>query len=114
MADYNSMKVPELKKLLTERSLPHTGNKADLIARLTENDKQKAPEPQAGKQTLLLDSHCSIPFALARDCICYSRPPIHPTASSDAPTPWKLRMTRCEFRALHFMLGNRHRRLQSN
>jgi SAP domain-containing ribonucleoprotein len=51
MADYNSMKVPELKKLLTERGLPHTGNKADLIARLNENDKQKATaaEPQAGK-----------------------------------------------------------------
>jgi len=52
MADYNSMKVPELKKLLGERGLPHTGNKADLIARLTENDKQKAAEsaaPQAVK-----------------------------------------------------------------
>ncbi len=52
MADYNSMKVPELKKLLTERGLPHTGNKADLIARLNENDKAKAAEgaePQAGK-----------------------------------------------------------------
>ncbi|KAL2133605.1 hypothetical protein VTI74DRAFT_2043 [Chaetomium olivicolor] len=50
MADYNSMKVPELKKLLTERGLPHTGNKADLIARLTENDNQKAGDaakPQA-------------------------------------------------------------------
>jgi SAP domain-containing ribonucleoprotein len=56
MADYNSMKVPELKKLLTERSLPHTGNKADLIARLTEDDKQKAAgstEAQAGKLILL-------------------------------------------------------------
>ena len=52
MVDYSSMKVPELKKLLGERSLPHNGNKADLIARLTENDKQKAAEsaaPQAGK-----------------------------------------------------------------
>lgn len=52
MADYNSMKVPELKKLLNERSLPHTGNKADLIARLTENDRQQAANtaaPQAGK-----------------------------------------------------------------
>ncbi|GAB1314857.1 SAP domain-containing protein [Madurella fahalii] len=50
MADYSSMKVPELKKLLSERGLPHTGNKADLIARLQENDKQQAAstaEPQA-------------------------------------------------------------------
>ncbi|KAK0735447.1 hypothetical protein B0T21DRAFT_367778 [Apiosordaria backusii] len=44
MVDYNSMKVPELKKVLQERGLPLTGNKADLIARLQENDKQKAPE----------------------------------------------------------------------
>lgn len=59
MADYNSMKVPELKKLLTERGLPHTGNKADLIARLTENDKQQsadAAEPQAGKRFFLSSS----------------------------------------------------------
>ena len=60
MADYNSMKVPELKKLLTERGLPHTGNKADLIARLQENDKQQAAssgEPQAGKP-FSMDTSC--------------------------------------------------------
>lgn len=39
MTDYASLKVPDLKKLLTERSLPQTGNKADLVARLQENDK---------------------------------------------------------------------------
>lgn len=51
MADYSSLKVPELKKLLTERGLPHTGNKADLIARLTDNDNQKtdANAAPAGK-----------------------------------------------------------------
>ena len=42
MADYNSMKVPELKKLLNERSLTQAGNKADLIARLQDNDKEQA------------------------------------------------------------------------
>ncbi|KAM0327658.1 hypothetical protein ACHAQA_005951 [Verticillium albo-atrum] len=50
MADYNSMKVPELKKLLQGRTLSVTGNKADLVARLAENDKQNAPtatEPAA-------------------------------------------------------------------
>ena len=41
MADYASLKVPELKKLLTERGLAVSGNKADLIARLQENDKEK-------------------------------------------------------------------------
>ncbi|EFX01205.1 DNA-binding protein [Grosmannia clavigera kw1407] len=38
MADYSSLKVPELKKLLSERGLTVNGNKADLIARLQEND----------------------------------------------------------------------------
>lgn len=41
------MKVPELKKLLNERSLPQTGNKADLIARLQENDRQQAKPADA-------------------------------------------------------------------
>lgn len=43
MSDYNSMKVPELKKLLQTRSLGVTGNKADLVARLVEDDKSKTP-----------------------------------------------------------------------
>lgn len=42
MADYASMKVPELKKLLAERKLAQTGNKADLIARLQEADSKPA------------------------------------------------------------------------
>jgi len=40
MTDYNAMKVPELKKLLIDRSLQVSGNKADLIARLQENDSK--------------------------------------------------------------------------
>lgn len=43
MADYNSLKVPDLKKILTERALTLAGNKADLIARLQEDDRKKAP-----------------------------------------------------------------------
>lgn len=52
MADYNSMKVPELKKLLSERGLTQAGNKADLIARLVDNDKEqaKSSEPQAAPE----------------------------------------------------------------
>jgi SAP domain-containing ribonucleoprotein len=42
MVDYNAMKVPDLKKLLGERSLPISGNKADLIARLQEDDSKKS------------------------------------------------------------------------
>ena len=48
MAEYASLKVPELKKLLQEKQLPVTGNKADLIARLQEHDKAKEdPKPAA-------------------------------------------------------------------
>ncbi len=48
MADYATLKVPELKKLLQEKQLPVTGNKADLIARLQEHDKaNEEPEPAA-------------------------------------------------------------------
>ncbi|KAI1477557.1 hypothetical protein F4774DRAFT_192563 [Daldinia eschscholtzii] len=45
MSDYASLKVPELKKLLQEKSLPVTGNKADLIARLQDHDKAQKPAP---------------------------------------------------------------------
>lgn len=45
MADkYSALKVPELKKLLQEKSLPVAGNKADLIARLVEHDKAQEPK----------------------------------------------------------------------
>ena len=47
MADYASMKVPELKKLLGERGLVQSGNKADLIARLQDNDKETAEPAKA-------------------------------------------------------------------
>jgi len=40
MADYNNLKVPDLKKILSERGLAVSGNKADLIARLQEDDKK--------------------------------------------------------------------------
>ncbi|KAI6246379.1 hypothetical protein HI914_05311 [Erysiphe necator] len=38
--DYPSLKVPDLKKLLQERGLPVSGNKAELISRLQEDDKK--------------------------------------------------------------------------
>jgi SAP domain-containing ribonucleoprotein len=42
MADYSKEKVPDLKKLLQERGLVISGNKADLIARLQEDDSKKS------------------------------------------------------------------------
>lgn len=59
MAEYSSLKVPELKKLLAEKGLAQTGNKADLIARLQEHDKSAAgtedkPDPaEANKPGVL-------------------------------------------------------------
>ncbi|KAF4979449.1 hypothetical protein FZEAL_4353 [Fusarium zealandicum] len=47
MAEYSTLKVPELKKLLAEKGLPQTGNKADLIARLQEEDKKADSEAPA-------------------------------------------------------------------
>lgn len=36
--DYSKLKVADLRDLLTARSLPVSGRKEDLIARLTESD----------------------------------------------------------------------------
>lgn len=48
------MKVPELKKLLGERSLTQSGNKADLIARLQAHDKESAgAKPSGGTRRTL-------------------------------------------------------------
>ncbi|KAK1717308.1 hypothetical protein BDP67DRAFT_509115 [Colletotrichum lupini] len=68
--DYSSLKVPELKKLLQERSLPATGNKLDLVNRLKENDAQSAPA------------------AAEEDEIDYSDDePTVPTKAAEAPKP---------------------------
>ena len=45
MADYNALKVPDLKKLLQTRSLPVSGNKAELVARLVEYEKNEQSRP---------------------------------------------------------------------
>ncbi|KAI1206268.1 uncharacterized protein F4807DRAFT_463755 [Annulohypoxylon truncatum] len=62
MSDYASLKVPELKKLLQEKSLPVTGNKADLIARLQEHDKPKA-EPARENEDEIDYSDDDVPTA---------------------------------------------------
>ena len=41
MTDYSKLKNAELESLLKERSLPHTGKKAEMVARLIEFDKPK-------------------------------------------------------------------------
>ncbi|RMJ14494.1 hypothetical protein CDV36_005855 [Fusarium kuroshium] len=63
MAEYSSLKVPELKKLLAEKGLPQTGNKADLIARLQENDKKTESEakPAENKEDEISYSDDEVP-----------------------------------------------------
>jgi SAP domain-containing ribonucleoprotein len=53
MGDYLQLKVPDLKKLLVERRLVVTGNKADLIARLQENDKKSGGGASKSSQMML-------------------------------------------------------------
>jgi SAP domain-containing ribonucleoprotein len=47
MSDYGKMKNAELETLLKERGLPHTGKKAEMVARLQENDKAAETAPAA-------------------------------------------------------------------
>jgi len=52
MPDYQKKTVAELTEILKARSLPHSGKKADLIARLNEADKAAEPanaEPEVTK-----------------------------------------------------------------
>lgn len=39
--DYAKKTVAELQEILKSRSLPHTGKKAELVARLAEDDQSK-------------------------------------------------------------------------
>lgn len=54
MSDYSKLKNAELEALLKERGLPHTGKKAEMVARLQENDKasQSAPAPAANEDEI--------------------------------------------------------------
>ncbi|KAK3314924.1 hypothetical protein B0H66DRAFT_605842 [Apodospora peruviana] len=57
MANYNSLKVAELKKLLYERGLRQSGKKADLIAHLQDDDRRSARGDDASVQTTRLLEH---------------------------------------------------------
>lgn len=56
MVDYAKKTVAELQEILKSRSLPHTGKKADLIARLNEADTaaDQAGMYQSLPQTLMV------------------------------------------------------------
>lgn len=46
MPEYTKLKNADLESLLKERGLPHTGKKADMVARLEEDDKKKNNEDE--------------------------------------------------------------------
>ena len=48
MTDYSKLKVTDLKDLLSARSLPVSGKKEELIARLTESDAAQPPADDLG------------------------------------------------------------------
>ncbi|KAF5017799.1 hypothetical protein F66182_10250 [Fusarium sp. NRRL 66182] len=84
MAEYSSLKVPELKKLLAEKGLQQTGNKADLIARLQENDKQSETEakPAENKEDEISYSDDEAPAAPAADA---PEPTVEASTTEAAP-----------------------------
>ncbi|KAF4946159.1 hypothetical protein FSARC_14261 [Fusarium sarcochroum] len=87
MAEYSSLKVPELKKLLAEKSLPQTGNKADLIARLQESDKQSESEakPAENKEDEISYSDDEATAAAAAPAAAAPEPAAEAPAAEAAP-----------------------------
>lgn len=92
MSDYASQKVPELKKLLTDRGLATTGNKPDLIARLQEDDQSKAApaaaaEPKAGTDQSSSEASASanVPTDTKEDEINYNEADVAAAAAPAEP-----------------------------
>lgn len=88
MAEYSSLKVPELKKLLAEKGLPQTGNKADLISRLQENDRtsETAEKTAENKEDEISYSDDEAPAAPAAAApVAASEPVVEVSATEAAP-----------------------------
>ncbi|RBA13810.1 hypothetical protein FPRO05_02603 [Fusarium proliferatum] len=86
MAEYSSLKVPELKKLLAEKGLPQTGNKADLIARLQENDRtsETVEKPAENKEDEISYSDDEAPAAPAAAAPVAASEPVTEVPSTEA------------------------------
>ncbi|KAF5562098.1 DNA-binding SAP [Fusarium phyllophilum] len=86
MAEYSSLKVPELKKLLAEKGLPQTGNKADLIARLQENDRtsETAEKPVENKEDEISYSDDEAPAAPAAAAPVAASEPVTDVPATEA------------------------------
>ncbi|KAI9773980.1 MAG: hypothetical protein M1835_006095 [Candelina submexicana] len=94
MTDYNTLKVQDLQKHLKERSLPVSGKKPDLIARLQEHDaknasaKPTAPAaptaPPAAAPTSTLPAEDDIDWLEEDTPIATTAPPAKPAAPAPA------------------------------
>jgi hypothetical protein len=71
MANYDKLKVTELRELLQERNLAQTGNKPDLIKRLQDNDKEKEAGGAAGDDA---KGMLSLPSCRGFSCHCAAMP----------------------------------------
>lgn len=87
MAEYSTLKVPELKKLLADKKLPQTGNKADLIARLQDdNVKNSKSTATTGSSKHIIPAQAFRALAfLKRAALPLIRHPANPVATSFRP-----------------------------
>lgn len=88
MSKYDKLKNDELKKLLTERGLPTTGKKADLIARLTEVDQATTSAPKEAEPPTKTAAAASKPASVE------AQPPqVAETSTQASSTPAKTKET---------------------
>jgi SAP domain-containing ribonucleoprotein len=78
MVDYNKLNKPDLEAQLKERGLPHSGKKADLVARLQSDDKKK---DETGAETT---TDAPKPAAAVEDEIDWDDDTEAPAAKTDA------------------------------
>lgn len=64
MADYSKWKIVDLKQELSNRKLPVSGTKADLVRRLTEDTPIVASEPPPPKKVIHFDAFERVPTGL--------------------------------------------------
>jgi len=86
MSDYSKMKNAELEALLKERGLPHSGKKADLVARLQEDDKKKASATVPEEDEIDWDLDDTLPGDEPKTATTTAAPPVTQT-KKEVPKP---------------------------
>ena len=86
MSDYSKMKNADLEVILKERGLPHSGKKADLVARLQEDDKKKASSTVPEEDEIDWDLDDTLPADEPKTTAVATAPPVAETKKED-PKP---------------------------